>query len=94
MPGRRSKPGVRRSRALRVAILAAGLFLAGLATGRLGATPTPVTGPGGLGDRLVAAIQDDAASNRSLVDVEDSGFTYSNVSIRRLDGGHVDAGPG
>jgi len=39
--------------------------------------------------RLVTAINTDAASNRSLGDVEDSRFTYSNVWFRRMDGGRV-----
>jgi len=38
---------------------------------------------------LVGELTSEAISNRSLLDVEDSRFTYSDVSFRRLDGGQV-----
>ena len=55
------------------------------------ASPGPATIERGNGttQRLLTAINADAASNRSLGDVEDSRFTYSNVWFRRLDGGQV-----
>ena len=62
------------------------LFVAGLATGRL---PWERAGSGsdaGLANRLVDVIRADAASNRDLADVEDSRFTYSNASFRRVNG--------
>ncbi|HKQ62470.1 MAG TPA: hypothetical protein VJS92_14360 [Candidatus Polarisedimenticolaceae bacterium] len=52
------------------------IFAGGLLFGRAlmrGGTGTP---------RLVAAIGAEAASNRDLADVENSRFTYSNVSLR------------
>jgi hypothetical protein len=65
------------------------LFAAGLFVGRaLPEGATPERGKGAT-HRLLAAINTDAASNRSLGDVEDSRFTYSNVWFRRLDGGRV-----
>lgn len=43
----------------------------------------------GNGQRLIHAISADAAANIELADVEDSRFTYSNVSFRKLEGGLV-----
>ena len=61
------------------------LFVAGLAAGR-----APWGNPeAALRNRLVAAIRSDAASNHELQDVEDSPFTYSNVSLRRAKGERV-----
>jgi hypothetical protein len=59
------------------------LFLAGLAAGhaRGGAG---ASGDAGLTARLISAIRVDAAGNRALADVEDSRFTYSDVSFRRV----------
>lgn len=77
---------IRRRRArrpLRVAALAAGIilpFAVGLILGRA----LPGRGDGGASSRLMDALQAEAASNRGLTDVEDSPFTYSNVSYRRL----------
>lgn len=39
----------------------------------------------GIEQRLVTEITAEAASNRSLIEVEDSRYTYSNVTFRRLD---------
>ncbi len=62
------------------------LFGAGFATAWLRAdTPEPRAG----GD-LVGQMTDEAISNRSLVDVEDSPFTYSEVAFRRVDGDRVE----
>jgi hypothetical protein len=79
------------------AALAAGLllFVVGLAAGRFMSDPgvMPVSGGGGNGGvthRLIAAMNADASSNRELADVEDSRFTYSNVSFRRLEGDRVE----
>jgi hypothetical protein len=74
----------------RLAVAAAAatvLFTAGLFAGR----DLPARAPAGADDssRLIEAIRADAASNRDLTDIEDSRFTYSNVSIRRLDAGQV-----
>jgi hypothetical protein len=64
------------------------LFVAGLWTGRV-LSGHGAAGDGGVTSRLVAAIGADAASNRELADVENSRFTYSGVSFRRLDGARV-----
>lgn len=66
------------------AALAAGvlLFVVGVAAGRYLSAPD-------VANRLVEAINTDATSNHELADVEDSRFTYSNVSFRRLDDGRV-----
>jgi hypothetical protein len=73
---------------LRVAALtaAAGLvFVLGIATDRLRQDGVaPVSGHGTT-QRLLTAMNADAASNRTLMDVEDSRFTYSNVAFRRLE---------
>ena len=44
---------------------------------------------GGMMNRLVSAIGNEAASNANLADVEDSRFTYSNVSFRPVNGNRV-----
>jgi HEAT repeat protein len=70
-------------RPLRVAALAAGLilpFAVGLILGRI----LPGRANGASSSRLMDALHAEAASNRGLTDVEDSPFTYSNVSYRRL----------
>jgi hypothetical protein len=70
------------------------LFAAGLLVGRAlpGGAATgngTLTDGNGITQRLLTAVNADAASNRSLGDVEDSRFTYSNVWFRRLDDGRV-----
>jgi hypothetical protein len=74
----------RTRRPLRLAALAASLvvaFLAGaLAGGMRGAPSSP---------RLVDALHAEAAGNRGLTDVENSPFSYSNVSFRRIAGDRV-----
>ena len=75
-------------RPLRVAALAAGVilpFALGLVLGRV----LPGRANGGPSSRLMDALHGEAASNRGLTDVEDSPFTYSNVSYRRLAGERV-----
>jgi hypothetical protein len=74
--------------ALAAAVL---LFVVGFSTGRslseYGARPDRGTvGNGGVMSRLIKAINTDATANRELADVENSRFTYSNASFRRLDG--------
>jgi hypothetical protein len=65
------------------------LFVAGLAAGRtLWGRPGPDVSAG-LEGRMISAIRADAASNRALRDVEDSRFTYSDVSFRRAGGDRV-----
>jgi hypothetical protein len=78
--------------ALRAAVALAAsvlLFVAGLAAGRGLPGRIVDTGNGGVMQRLVSAIGAEAASNRELADVEDSRFTYSNVSFRRVEGDSV-----
>jgi hypothetical protein len=64
------------------------LFVTGLSVGRgLASWPFAAEathGNGRLTSRLVRAIDEEAASNRVLSDVEDSRFTYSNVAFRRV----------
>lgn len=75
-------------RPLRVAAIAAGVilpFAVGLILGRA----LPGRANGGPSSRLMEALHGEAASNLGLTDVEDSPFTYSNVSYRRLAGDRV-----
>jgi hypothetical protein len=83
----------RAAAALAAAVL---LFVVGLSTGRFlserSVTPgngSATNGNGGITSRLIKAMNADATSNRQLADVENSRFTYSNVSFRRLDGDRV-----
>jgi len=76
----------RAATALAAAVL---LFVVGLSTGRVLSERGVRPGNGGVTDRLIKAINADATSNFELADVEDSRFTYSNVSFRRLDGNRV-----
>jgi hypothetical protein len=62
------------------------LVVAGFAAGRAPWERTGATGDAGLKTGLIGAIRADAASNHKLEDVEDSRFTYSNVSFRRATG--------
>ncbi|MGH9867927.1 MAG: hypothetical protein ACREAA_07180, partial [Candidatus Polarisedimenticolia bacterium] len=55
----------------------------------LPARPAPAAN-GNVTPQLVAAIGAEAAANRKLADVEDSPFTYSNVSFRGIEGHRVD----
>jgi len=93
---RTEAPGGRRSdgwrlvagsplRAAAAMLAAASIFLAWLAIGRIEPGRSAGSGNGAFPPRLVHAISADAASNRELTDVEDSRFTYSNVSFRRVD---------
>jgi len=82
---RRARPGWRLPLAAAAAV---GLLAAGIAVGR--AWPGRSAANGGVTPRLIAAIGADAAANRELADVEDSRFTYSNVSFRGTDGDRVD----
>jgi hypothetical protein len=73
----------RARRPLRIAALAAGViqpFAVGLILGRA----LPGRAGSGPSSRWMDALHHEAASNRRLTDVEDSPFTYSNVSYRRL----------
>jgi hypothetical protein len=77
---------IRRRRArrpLRAAALAAGLILP-FAVGLILGHALPGRMGGGPSSRLMTALRDEAKSNHKLSDVEDSPFTYSNVSYRRL----------
>ena len=79
----------RSHRPIRVAAIAAGVILAfsaGLLAGRT--LPSPAGGPGP-SSRLIDTLHAEAASNRGLGDVEDSPFTYSNVSFHRLAGDRI-----
>jgi hypothetical protein len=80
---------LRARRPLRFAALAAGLilpFVLGLLAGRM--IPAP-SGSLRSSSRVMNALHVEAASNRGLTDVEDSPFTYSNVSFHRLAGDRV-----
>ncbi len=90
--GTHAVPGLRRWRLPLAAAAAVALVAAGVAAGRaLPARPAPAAnGNGGVTPRLVAAIGADAAANRQLADVEDSPFTYSNVSFHGIEGDRVD----
>ena len=73
---------------LRAAALtaAAGIvFVLGIFTDRLLADRVAPDHANGTTQRLLTAMNAEAVSNRSLVDVEDSRFTYSNVTFRRLE---------
>jgi hypothetical protein len=72
------------------AAAAVALVAAGVAVGRALPPGGASEMNGGVTARLVAAIGADAAANRELADVEDSPFTYSNVSFRGIEGDRVD----
>ena len=80
--------GIGRARArrpFRYAAIAAGLilpFALGVLLGR--GLPKP-----GTTSRLIDALHLEAASNHGLTDIEDSPFTYSNVSYSRLAGDRI-----
>ena len=65
------------------------VFAVGIAVGRGPGHELPGRDSREVTSRLVGAIHAEAASNRTLPDVADSGFTYSNVSFRRVEGGRV-----
>jgi len=65
------------------------LFAAGLGAGRLAWGGSGGDRSAALADRLIAAIRADAAGNQRLADVENSRFTYSDVSFRRAAEGRV-----
>lgn len=62
------------------AVFAVVIFFTGVAAAWI-----QVGGDAGIEQRLMTEITAEAASNRSLIDVEDSRYTYSNVNFRRLD---------
>jgi len=62
------------------AVFAVVIFFTGVAAAWI-----QVGGDVGIEQRLMTEITAEAASNRSLIDVEDSRYTYSNVNFRRLD---------
>jgi len=72
--------------ALAAAVL---LFVVGLAVGRGQPAPAVEARNGSMMNRLISAIDTEAASNRDLADVENSRFTYSNVSFRPVNGNRV-----
>ena len=83
-----------RARAVRSAgALAAGLllFVLGLFSG-VSRERSSGAGEVGTTRNLVAALNAEAAANVGLADVEDSRFTYSNVSIREADAGRLELG--
>lgn len=87
-PRQRSRPAARVWLAAAVAASVL-LFIGGFALGR--ALPRGGNGEAanGIASRLVAAMGAEAASNRSLADVEDSRFSYSNVSLRSAGEGRL-----
>jgi hypothetical protein len=68
-----------------VLLFGAGLLARRALPGQAPADRPTAESANGTAHRLLTAITTDAASNRSLGDVEDSRFTYSNVWFRRLD---------
>lgn len=78
---RRWSPGLRNALAAAAAIV---LFVTGILVGRVDPVPNGSNGNGGVTERLLTAINAEALSNRTLTDIEDSRFTFSNVSFRRL----------
>lgn len=81
-------------RPVRPVVMAASIILAfvlGLVAGH-GIPWRAAGGDGREASRLTTALSAEAVSNRDLADVEDSRFTYSNVSFRRLEGGRVALG--
>jgi len=71
-------------RPVAVGALALLVFAVGLVAGRHFSDSTA-----GEIDSLMADISNDAVSNRKLIDVENSPYTYSDVSFRRLDDDRV-----
>ena len=68
------------------AVFAVVIFLTGIGAAWIQVGGAASAGAGlGSEQRLMTEITAEAASNRSLVDVEDSRYTYSNVTFRRLD---------
>jgi HEAT repeats len=75
-------------RPLRLAAIAAGVILP-LAVGFVAGRKIPARAGADPSSRLMGALHVEAAANRGITDVEDSPFTYSNVSYRRLAGDRV-----
>jgi hypothetical protein len=82
----RASAWVLRAAAVAAAVL---IFVAGAFLGR--GLPRAANGDvaAGVAPRLVAAMGAEAASNHDLADVENSRFTYSNVSLRSAGDGRV-----
>jgi hypothetical protein len=80
--GRGARLTLRPATAAAAAVL---LFVTGFAAARLRFDGTA----GRPGELLLREITSDAAANRSLVDVEDSPFIYSDVTLRTLPDGRV-----
>ena len=76
----------RAAAALAAALL---LFVVGLSVGRGLPGQVAETRNGSMTSRLVSAIGAEAASNTDLADVENSRFTFSNVSFRPVNGDQV-----
>lgn len=85
---RASAPPRSSRHALRTFTLAAGFVLA-LLCGLLAGRVLPRANGAASSNRLIGTLSAEAASNRALADVEDSRFTYSNVSFRRVDGDRI-----
>ena len=66
-------------------VFASGALVGGGASWLTQARPAEVQPAVNPSDPLLRGISADAASNRRLADVEDSPYTYSNVSFRRID---------
>jgi hypothetical protein len=80
---------LRAAAALAAAVL---LFVVGLSVGRGLPGQAVEARNGSMTNRLVAAIDSEAASNTDLADVENSRFTFSNVSFRPVNGNQVALG--
>ena len=77
-------------RSVRVAAIAAGVilpFVVGLLVGRSIPARSGRVGPS---SQLMDALRVEASTNHGLADVEDSPFSYSNVSYRTLPGDRVE----
>jgi hypothetical protein len=72
---------------LTAAALMAAIFFVGIVAGQM-QFGSSVNGAG----RLLDDINTEAVANRSLIDVENSPYTYSNVSFRKVSGGQVALG--
>jgi hypothetical protein len=69
---------------LTAAVLMAAIFFIGIVAGQFRlASSNGITGP------LLREINAEAVANRSLSDVEDSPYTYSNVNFQRVNGDRV-----
>jgi hypothetical protein len=72
---------------LTAAALLAGIFFIGVVAGQM-----RLDSAGGGTPLLLDEMNTEAVANRSLIDVENSPYTYSNVSFRKVNGGQVALG--